>query len=87
MIGLWWRIVSCFGVHILAGRRFRSCSELSVPVTRGEDSGLVSKHLVTLIIKCECKKYRQNPDELSNSKSVIIQSYQIPQYSHLNNEA
>ena len=47
VIGLWWRIVSSCGVQILAGRLFLSCSELSIPVTRGEDSGLLSKHPVT----------------------------------------
>ena len=48
VIGLWWRIVLRCGVQILAGRLFLSCSELSVPVTRGEDSGLLSEHPVTL---------------------------------------
>ena len=48
VIGLWWRIVLGCGVQILAGRLFLSYSESSVPVTRGEDSGILSKPPVTL---------------------------------------
>ena len=51
VIGLWWRIFSRFGVQILAGRLFLSCTELSEPVTRGEDSGLLSKHPVTIGVR------------------------------------